>query len=81
MQDCRGRAGAVRRGGSGIAGLLADALDRLGLSARSYHRILRIARTIADMEGDHGLNRQHMLQAIQLRRSGLACDFVKYIFV
>ena len=52
--------------------LLADALDRLGLSARSYHRILRIARTIADMNGDLGLNRQHMLQAIQLRRSGLA---------
>ncbi len=52
--------------------LLGEALDRLGLSARSYHRILRIARTIADMDGEHRLGRQHMLQAIQLRRSGLA---------
>jgi magnesium chelatase family protein len=52
--------------------VLGDALDRLGLSARSYHRILRIARTIADMDGEHRLSRQHILQAIQLRRSGLA---------
>lgn len=54
-----------------VLGLLAQALDRLGLSARSYHRILRIARTVADMEGSVRLGRQHMLQAIQLRRSGL----------
>lgn len=52
--------------------LLTEALERLGLSARSYHRILRIARTVADVDGSARLERQHMLQAIQLRRSGLA---------
>ena len=51
--------------------MLVTVLDRLGLSARSYHRILRIARTIADLEGAEQLGRQHMLQAIQLRRSGI----------
>ncbi|MBV8680616.1 MAG: YifB family Mg chelatase-like AAA ATPase [Aquitalea sp.] len=51
--------------------MLAQLLERLGLSARSYHRILRIARTVADMEGVQRLERKHMLQAIQLRRSGL----------
>ncbi|NWK77167.1 YifB family Mg chelatase-like AAA ATPase [Aquitalea sp. LB_tupeE] len=52
--------------------LLAGALEKLGLSARSYHRILRIARTVADLEGKVKLERHHMLQAIQLRRSGFA---------
>jgi magnesium chelatase family protein len=50
--------------------LLAGALEKLGLSARSYHRILRIARTVADLEQSVKLERHHMLQAIQLRRSG-----------
>ena len=50
--------------------LLAGALEKLGLSARSYHRILRIGRTVADLEQSVKLERHHMLQAIQLRRSG-----------
>lgn len=34
-----------------VRGLLGAAMDRLSLSARAYHRILRVARTIADLDG------------------------------
>ena len=40
---------------------------RLGLSARSYTRILRLARTIADLEGTESLNTDHLLEAVSLR--------------
>ncbi|KJH65822.1 YifB family Mg chelatase-like AAA ATPase [Chromobacterium violaceum] len=48
--------------------VLAKALQQLGLSARAYHRILRVSRTIADLQGAETINRNHVLQAIQLRR-------------
>jgi magnesium chelatase family protein len=47
--------------------LLERAFDRLGLSLRSLHRILRVARTIADLEGAETIARRHMAEAIQLR--------------
>ena len=50
------------------AGLLARAMDQLGLSARAYHRILRLARTIADLEGADGLATRHITEALSLRR-------------
>ena len=50
---------------------LLQAVERLHLSARSYHRILRVARTIADLKGAERISRQEVLQAVQLRRAGL----------
>ncbi|MDI6854329.1 MAG: YifB family Mg chelatase-like AAA ATPase [Deltaproteobacteria bacterium] len=47
--------------------LLETAMDRLGLSARAYARILKIARTIADLEGADGLAPAHVAEAIQYR--------------
>lgn len=51
--------------------LLRQAMQRLNLSARAYHRILRLARSIADLAGTDRVDAAHMAEAIQLRR-GLA---------
>jgi magnesium chelatase family protein len=48
--------------------LLAQATTRLGLSARAYHRILKIARTIADLEESPSILSRHLAEAIQYRR-------------
>lgn len=47
--------------------LLRAAVTRLGLSARAYHRVLRIARTIADLDGSEGIAAAHLAEAIQYR--------------
>ncbi|HUN90917.1 MAG TPA: YifB family Mg chelatase-like AAA ATPase [Burkholderiaceae bacterium] len=49
--------------------LLHAASVRLGWSARAYHRVLRVARTIADLAGEEHLATQHIAEAIQYRRS------------
>jgi magnesium chelatase family protein len=46
------------------------ALTRLGLSGRAYHGILRVARTIADIEGKDIIETEHILEAVQHRRLG-----------
>lgn len=47
--------------------LLEAAVDKLGLSARAYNRILKIARTIADIEGKPDINVEHISEAVQYR--------------
>lgn len=48
--------------------LLRHALARLLLSARAYHRVLRVARTIADLAGKTSIGAEHIAEAIQYRR-------------
>jgi magnesium chelatase family protein len=48
--------------------LLNDAIDRLRLSARGYHRVLRVARTLADLDASAGVRRIHIAEALSYRR-------------
>ena len=47
--------------------LLKNAVDTLGFSARSYGRILKVARTIADLDGAETIDSGHVSEAIQYR--------------
>ena len=51
--------------------LMQGAFDRLGLTGRSHDRILRMARTIADLEGSEHIEAPHLAEAIQFRSSGI----------
>ena len=48
--------------------LLTDAAERLKLSARGYHRVLRVARTLADLDGAATITRLHIAEALSYRR-------------
>lgn len=54
--------------------LLLKAAERFGLSARAYHRILRVARTIADLEGARDIRRPHVAEALSFRISARAAS-------
>ncbi|WP_456388042.1 YifB family Mg chelatase-like AAA ATPase [Desulfolithobacter sp.] len=54
--------------GSDAAALLRRSIEALGLSARAYNRILKIARTIADLEEVSVINQSHIAEAVQYRR-------------
>jgi magnesium chelatase family protein len=47
--------------------LLRRAVDRLGLSARGYDRVLKVARTVADLDGDEAVMSEHVAEALQYR--------------
>jgi magnesium chelatase family protein len=48
--------------------LLTEAAERMKLSARGYHRVLRVARTLADLDGADGVRRLHVAEALSYRR-------------
>ncbi|HRE21137.1 MAG TPA: YifB family Mg chelatase-like AAA ATPase [Rhabdaerophilum sp.] len=55
------------------AALLRDAAERLKLTARAFHRVLKVARTLADLDGEAQVRRHHLAEALSLRgRTGAA---------
>jgi len=54
------------------ASLLDTAMQRFSLSARSYHRILKVARTIADLAGENNISSPHIAEALQYRSENMA---------
>lgn len=53
------------------AGLMKNAFDTMGLTARSYDRILKVARTVADLDGSEEIQPQHVAEAVQYRAVNL----------
>ncbi len=47
---------------------LQAAIEKLGLSARAFHRVLKVARTIADLEGKDNIEKNHLFEALSYRR-------------
>ena len=52
--------------------MLGDAMSRMGLTARAFHRVLKVARTIADLGDSEGIEAAHMAEAIGFRRAEIA---------
>jgi magnesium chelatase family protein len=65
--DARSPVDSLRRVEGNAATLLRSAVAKLGLSARGYHRVLRVARTIADLDGSACVTARHVAEALQYR--------------
>jgi magnesium chelatase family protein len=52
----------------GAATLLAESYSRRRLSGRAHDRVLRLAQTVADLDGSDAINREQVARALQLRR-------------
>jgi len=50
-----------------VRGFLSKAIDQLGLSARAFDRVVKLSRTVADLEGSEGIKLKHVAEAIQYR--------------
>lgn len=57
--------------GAALPGPHQRAVRQMDLSARSYHRVLKLARTIADVAGEERIAVQHLAEALQYRPRGL----------
>lgn len=55
---------------SGCQAMMKGAFERMGLTARGYDRILRVARTIADLDGGGDIQGRHLAEALQYRATG-----------
>jgi magnesium chelatase family protein len=58
---------AICRTDAGARALLSKAAEQMALSARAYHRVLKVARTIADLDGADGVARVHAAEALTYR--------------
>lgn len=61
---------------SGASELLEKAMDRLGFSARSLDKIMRVSRTIADLDGAADIKKEHVMEAVQYRSLDRAVETV-----
>jgi magnesium chelatase family protein len=52
-----------------LGSFMRQAVERMGLSARSYYRVIKVARTIADLVGDQNISVNHIAEALQYRSS------------
>ena len=64
----RRKSNAIARARRRAERLLAQAMSRWSLSARGYHRVLKVARTIADVAGSDAIDAAHVAEAIGYRR-------------
>jgi magnesium chelatase family protein len=51
-----------------VSSLLKKAVSKFALSARGYHRLLKVSRTLADLDGSETLTEAHVLEALQYRK-------------
>jgi magnesium chelatase family protein len=59
-----------RRLEEGATALLRTAMNQLSLSARAFHRVLKVARTVADLSGTAGISAAQLAEALQYRQRG-----------